>query len=223
MNPRSRKAFPASIAAVVTALALVLSGSAAFTTASSAADLGAGSVVWRFDLDPAARGSVDNDLAQVVPAASALVQSLAGAVSFDNHVSRCRGAASSCSYAHHGVDGRWGIHLDAQTTSATFPSNRFLVYHEIGHAAWRLVLDEAHRRGFADAVHAALHGRPCTDEIGRPCAVLEEVFADEFARYVGGFAASMSFYWTPPLLDAATFGALVRVGTMGSTPSEVLW
>jgi hypothetical protein len=177
---------------------------------ASPAQVGAGGT-WRFaGLAPAARATVEADLARAVPAARDVVQSLAGAVAFDTNVSRCRGTATSCSYAHQGVDGRWGIHLDAQTTSSTFASNRFLVYHEIGHAAWWLLLDEAHRRGFADAVHTALHGRPCTDELGRPCAVLEEVFADEFARYVGGFAVSMSYYCTPPLLNAVTFGALIR-------------
>ncbi len=200
----------------LTALALTV---VLLVPAASPTPAGAGT--WQFaDLAPAARASVETDLAQVVPAARAVVQSLAGAVEFDTDISRCRAAAASCSYAHQGVDGRWGVHLDAQTASATFPSNRFLVYHEIGHAAWRLVLDEARRRGFADAVHAALHGRPCIDELGRPCAVLEEVFADEFARYVGGFAVSMSFYWTPPLFDAATFGALIRPTAANRTANE---
>jgi len=74
-----------------------------------------------------------------------------------------------------------------------------------------LQFDDAHRRAFADAVRAALHGKPCVDGLGRPCAALAEVFADEFARYAGGFAASMSFYWTPPIFRAATFGALVAL------------
>ena len=165
---------------------------------------------WRFfDVAPAMRAAIETDLARVVPAAQPVVQSVAGAVAFDSEISHCRHPAQSCSIAHSGADGRWGIHLDAQTTSATFPSNRFLVYHEIGHAVWGLVLDDSHRRAFADAVRAALHGRRCVDDLGRPCAVLGEIFADEFARYAGGFAVSMSYYWTPSLLDPATFGALV--------------
>ena len=65
------------------------------------------------------------------------------------------------------------------------------------------------RRAFADAVSRALHGRACINDQGRPCAVLPEMFADEFARYVGGFAASMSYYCTPPLLDAVAFGVVL--------------
>jgi hypothetical protein len=167
---------------------------------------------WLFaGLAPAARAAVQADLAQVVPAARPLLQSLAGAVELDSAVSHCRGAATSCSTPHSGVDGRWGIHLDAQTTSATYPSNRFLVYHEIGHAVWGLLLDDAHHQAFARAVRAALHGRPCVDGLGRPCAALGEVFADEFARFAGDFAVSMSFYWTPSIFDPTTFHSLVAV------------
>jgi hypothetical protein len=75
---------------------------------------------------------------------------------------------------------------------------------------WGLLLDDAQHRAFARAVRAALHGKPCVDGLGRPCAPLQEVFADEFARFAGDFAVSMSFYWTPPIFDAATFGSLVR-------------
>ena len=47
--------------------------------------------------------------------------------------------------------GSWQIHLDAQTTAFTYPSNRFIVYHEIGHAVWELVLGPAGRNSFTDA------------------------------------------------------------------------
>jgi len=167
---------------------------------------------WLFvGLAPAAVAAVQVDLAQVVPAARPLLHSLAGAVEFDSTVSHCRGAATSCSIPHSGLDARWGIHLDAQTTSATYPSNRFLVYHEIGHAVWGLLLDDAHHQAFARAVRTALRGRPCIDGLGRPCAALGEVFADEFARFAGDFAVSISFYWTPSIFDTATFGGLVVV------------
>jgi hypothetical protein len=59
------------------------------------------------------------------------------------------------------------------------------------------------------AVSRALRGRPCTNDQGRACAVLHEMFADEFARYVGGFAPSMSYYCTTPLLDPLTFAAVM--------------
>src|SRR4051794_35505930 len=177
---------------------------------------------WSVALPPHARTSVQADLSSVTPASGPLLERLAGMVSFDDEVAQCRRPAVSCSSSGSGLDGRWGIHLDAQTTAFTYPSNRFLVYHEIGHAAWGLLLGSADRRAFEAAVHRALRGRPCINDQGRPCAVLPEMFADEFARYVGGFAVSMSYYCTPPLLDAAAFGALVHVGVQpDSHPHEV--
>jgi hypothetical protein len=164
---------------------------------------------WLFDLPPRARAAIDVDVAAVRPAARPLLQRLAGMVSFDDHVTQCLPPATSCSTSGSGVDGRWGIHLDADTTAFTYPSNRFLVYHEIGHARWKLLLGPDGQQAFAEAVSRALRGQPCINDQGRPCAVLPEMFADEFARYVGGFAASMSYYCTPPLLDAVAFGAVL--------------
>lgn len=166
---------------------------------------------WRFELPSAARAAVQVDLAQVVPAARPVVERLAGMVAFDDDLALCRPPAASCSLGGTGPDGRWGIHVDRQTTAVTFPSNRFLVYHELGHAVWGLLLTSDDRRAFGGAVTNALHGRRCVNDQGGPCAVLPEMFADEFARYAGGFAVSMSYYCTPPLLDTNTFGALVGV------------
>jgi hypothetical protein len=164
---------------------------------------------WLFDLPAQARGAVQIDVAGVRPATRPLLQRLAGMTSFDDHVDQCRPPATSCSTPGSGVDGRWGVHLDADTTRFTYPSNRFLVYHEIGHAEWGLLLGPNGQRAFADAVSRALRGRPCVNDQGGPCAVLQEMFADEFARYVGGFKASMSYYCTPPLLDAVAFAAVL--------------
>ena len=168
---------------------------------------------WVLDLPAKARAAVRVDLAEIRPAADPLVHRLAGIVSFDDRVAQCRPPAGSCSSPLSGVDGRWGIHLDARTSAFTFPSNRFLVYHEIGHAVWALQLGPARRGEFAEDVRHALHGRPCVNDQGRPCGVLTEMFADEFARFAGGFSVSMSYYCTPPSLDFATFGGLV-----GATP-----
>jgi hypothetical protein len=170
---------------------------------------------WRFDLPAAARAAVQVDLAQVVPAARPVVARLAGMVAFDDNVASCRPPAASCSQAGTGGDGRWGVHLDRNTTAMTFPSNRFLVYHELGHAVWGLLLTPDDRRAFGGAVRAALDGWPCINDQGGPCAVQPEMFADEFARYAGGFAVSMSYYTTPPLLDPTTFGPLVGVPSHG--------
>src|SRR3954466_1408315 len=200
-------------------LAAVLVGGTG-TAAGTASDSGART--WRFDLPSAARAAVQFDLAHVVTAARPVVERLAGMVTFDDDVTLCRPPAASCSQAGTGVDGRWGIHVDRDTTAMTYPSNRFLVYHELGHAVWGLLLTPDGHQAFARAVSAALHGRQCINDQGRPCAVLPEMFADEFARFVGGFAVSMSYYCTPPLLDAAAFGALVHVGAQPDPhPHEV--
>src|SRR3954468_18966874 len=165
------------------ALAAVLVGGAPYTAAGTESDSGART--WQFDLPSAARAAVQLDLAQVVPAARPVVGRLAGMIAFDDDVAFCRPPATSCSYAGTGVDGRWGIHLDRDTTAMTFPSNRFLIYHELGHAVWSLLLTPDGRRAFAHLVSAALHGRQCINHQGGPCAVLPEMFADEFARYAG--------------------------------------
>jgi hypothetical protein len=95
------------------------------------------SSTWRFTgMTAAAKAAVESDLILAVPAVRPLLGRLAPAVSVDAATSECRAGALSCSYRDQGIDGRWGIHLDAQTTSATYPSNRFIVYHEIGHAVW---------------------------------------------------------------------------------------
>lgn len=193
------------VAALV--LAVVLVGGVAHTVAGK--ESGSAARTWRFDLPSPARAAVQVDLVQVVPAARPVVGRVAGMVAFDDDVAFCRPPAASCSRAETGLDGRWGVHLDRDTTAGTFPSNRFLVYHEIGHAVWGRLLTLDDRRAFARAVSAALHGRPCINDQGRPCAALPEMFADEFARYAGGFAVSMSYYCTPALLDPTTFGALV--------------
>lgn len=164
---------------------------------------------WLFDLPSNAHAAVQADLDAVRPGTESLLQQLAGMVSFDDHVRNCRPPATSCSIAGSGVDGRWGIHLDADTTAFTYPSNRFLVYHEIGHAEWGLLLGPEGRRAFTEAVSRVLRGRPCINDQDRPCGPLHEMFADEFARYVGGFAASMSYYCTPPLLDRTAFAAVI--------------
>src|SRR3954447_18694479 len=203
-------------------LAAVLVGGTG-TAAGTASDSGART--WRFDLPSAARAAVQFDLAHVVTAPGRVVERLAGVVTFGAVVALCRPPATSCSYAGTGVDGRWGIHVDRDTTAMTYPSNRFLVYHELGHAVWGLLLTPDGHQAFARAVSAALHGRQCINDQGRPCAVLPEMFADEFARYVGGVAASMSYYCTPPLLDAAALRAMVGAGEQPvlQPGQEYLW
>jgi hypothetical protein len=166
---------------------------------------------WRLvGMRPVDGAAVLSDLSQLTPRAKPLVQQLAGMVEFDSQVGACHSRAPNCSIRGTGEDGSWGIHLSAQATSATYPSNRFIIFHELGHAVWGLLMDSADHQAFAGAVKTALKGRPCLDGLHRPCAPLGEVFADEFARYAGGFNVSMSDYWTPPLLSPATFNKLTR-------------
>jgi hypothetical protein len=193
-------------ALAIIAVVLIAPSLAARAAAGSAPER----ATWLFaDLSPAERNALESDLAAVVPVARPLFDRLAPLVAFDSATGLCRGEAWSCSYPNQGFDGRWGIHLDPQTMSGTYPSNRFLVYHEIGHAEWGLLMGDAQHAAFADAMRRALGGRACIDGQDRPCAPIQEVFADEFARYVGGFAVSMSFYETPPLLDTRTFAAVL--------------
>ena len=194
----------------ITVLALLTPGAGFASTMPQTAD------TWSFTgLSGAERSALQTDLGEVVPAARPVVDRLAGLVAVDPATGRCQPPAASCSFAHEGAGGRWGIHLDRQTLSATYPSNRFLVYHEIGHAEWGLMLDDSARQAFVDAVKRALRGRPCVNGLGQPCAPIGEMFADEFARWAGGFASSMSDYWTPPLFDPQTFAALVGVRSEG--------
>jgi hypothetical protein len=152
---------------------------------------------WLFDLPSEARTSVQVDLSVVRPAARPLLQQLAGMVSVDDHVDMCRPPAASCASSDSGVDGRWGIHLDADTTAFTYPSNRFLVYHEIGHADWALLLGSAGQHAFADAVSRALRGRPCINDQGGPCAVLPEMFADaKGPRTLNNTASTVAPTWS---------------------------
>jgi hypothetical protein len=87
------------------------------------------------------------------------------------------------------------------------------VLHELGHAVWGMVLRPADRAAFSAAVARSLAGAPCTRaRSGEPCASTGEMFADEFARWAGGFAHSMTVYETPALLASTTFGDIVAAG-----------
>jgi hypothetical protein len=52
---------------------------------------------------------------------------------------------------------------------------------------------------------------PCTAQAARPgCIPVHELFADEFARWAGRFAGSLSTYATPALVSDARFAELLR-------------
>ena len=83
------------------------------------------------------------------------------------------------------------------------------------------MLGAAGRNAFTDDVRRALNGRPCVNDQGRPCGPITEMFADEFARFAGGFAVSMSYYCTPPLLSFHTMASLVGAVPAATTERKV--
>jgi hypothetical protein len=161
---------------------------------------------WRFNgLQPTAQRVVRTDVAETVPEAKAVLGLVDGSVTIDEDVALCPRSADSCAFPPApGGPWRSTIHLSPDTDSGTLPSQRFYVLHEIGHAVWALILRDGDRAAFAGAVAGALDGRPCRRvRDGSPCAPITEIFADEFARWAGGFHANMTGYQTPSLLDAA--------------------
>jgi hypothetical protein len=160
-------------------------------------------------LSPAARVNVAADIAAAVPAAQAILDLLDGSIAIDADSFRCA-RAGGCSLAEASHGRPWTIHVPADWVSGTYQGQRFLVLHEIGHAAWNLVLRGVDRSAFIASVDHSLAGRPCRQPRHEgPCASIGEVFADEFARWAGGFAVSMSYYETPSLLTTSEFGAVM--------------
>jgi len=164
---------------------------------------------------PAARAHVLTTVAGVRAAARTVLAQIDPAIVIDLDLTRCRSADVSCSYpSPAGAARPWSIHLQAAAAADVDPSQRFTVLHELGHAVWSLVFTAADRQAFADGVEQALAGRPCRGwRLGRPCASVPEMFADEFARWAGGFEVSMTGYETPALFTFAQFDALVAAAT----------
>lgn len=166
---------------------------------------------WAFDALPRPDiAHVRADLVVGPPLAQRLLALIDGSIVIDGDVRACRGLGDSCSLAN-GDARPWRIHLDRDTRAGTYPSQRFLVLHEVGHAVWGLVFTDADRRAFVADVSRSLAGDPCRRQPGGgPCAALGEVFADEFARWAGGYHVSMTWYETPALLGVHTFDALIE-------------
>jgi hypothetical protein len=160
---------------------------------------------------PAARSHVLTTIAGVRASARVVLAQIDPAILFDLDPTRCRSADVSCSYpSPAGAARPWSIHLQPSAAADVDPSQRFTVLHELGHAVWSMVFTPADRQAFGSGVDRALAGRSCRGwRLGRPCASMPEMFADEFARWAGGFAVSMTGYETPALFTAAQFDALV--------------
>jgi hypothetical protein len=119
----------------------------------------------------------------------------------------------SCVRAGDHGDGRHIVvalqrdHLDEVGT----PRGRFLVLHELAHAVDAAMLGSDGRRAFERALRTTAPALPCTAGAARPgCIPVHELFADEFARWAGRFAGSLSTYATPALIGDAQFAALLQ-------------
>jgi hypothetical protein len=164
-------------------------------------------------LDANGRSNFVADAADAIPAARPVLDLIDGSISVDADTTSCPTDAN-CSYPTSDLSQPWRIHLRQSVLADTSISSRFLALHEMGHAVWDLVFTAADQQAFAAAVRQSLHGHQCRKiRSDAPCAPINEMFADEFARWAGRFAHSSSGYETPALLDAATFGALVRGAT----------
>jgi hypothetical protein len=164
---------------------------------------------WAFrGLSPAERANVAADIAQAASAARPVLDLLDGSVAIDSYASKCA-VGDACSHPEPSAGRGWTIHLPHGTLAGSFPSQRFIVLHEIGHAVWALVFRQADRDAFVAAAQKAFPGGHCVATNGAACAPLYEMFADEFARWAGDFQACMDTYATPPLLTGDAFGAIV--------------
>jgi hypothetical protein len=175
---------------------------------------------WQLDaLTPSAARAVTTDVRDAMPRARVVLGLVDGSIAIDRNAGICGPTVDSCSGpAPAGAARPWRLHLSADTTSDTLPAYRFYVLHEIGHAVWGLLFRDRDRIAFARAVHGSLHGKPCRRvRDGRPCAPITELFADEFARWAGGFHANMTGYQTPPLLATTDMSRLIADAVAAAT------
>ena len=164
---------------------------------------------WAFSgLSSPERANVAADIAATMPAARQVLDLVDGAVAIDPYTNLCV-VGDACSHPDPSAGRPWTIHLPHGTLAGTFPSQRFIVLHEIGHAVWSLVFRQVDRDAFQSAAQSAFPGGRCVATNGAACAPLYEMFADEFARWAGHFEACMDTYYTPALLTGDAFGAIV--------------
>ena len=119
---------------------------------------------WVFaGLSPAARANVAADAAATIPSARPVLDLLDGSIAVDTHALLC-GPTGGCSRPEASQGRGWTMHLPANWVSGTDPAQRFLVLHEIGHAAWHLVLRGVDRSAFIAAVQQSLE-RPAVPAV----------------------------------------------------------
>jgi hypothetical protein len=199
------------VAAAASALALIPSSQGSAPAAAAAPITLSATGTWNVaGLNKAERVSFAADLDQVIPAARPVLALMDGSIAVDQNVAPCQGYGESCSFpAPAGSARPWDVHLSQRIVSEGYMSDRFVVYHEIGHAVWSVLLRPADQQAFIRAFRAGLHG-PCKGfRTGRSCASTQELFADEFARWAGCFAHSMTTYETPSAVPFRTMQAIV--------------
>jgi hypothetical protein len=200
------------VAAAAAALTLLPSSQGSAPASAAAPIVLSSAGTWNVKaLTPAERTAFADDLRQVIPAARPVLAVMDGSIAVDQNVAPCRGFGESCSFpAPAGSARPWDVHLSQRIVTDGYMSDRFVVYHEIGHAVWSVLLRPADQQAFIAAFTAGLHGAPCKGfRTGRPCAPLQELFADEFARWAGCFAHSMTTYETPSAVPFGTMQAIV--------------
>jgi hypothetical protein len=150
------------------------------------------------------------------PEARRLLLRVSPLVRFEVNRGACAAASASCvRAAEPGVARPIVISISAAQlgrarTPAARAVRRFVILHELAHAVDAALLTPAGRAAFAAALRGAARA-PCRPRAasGTPCAPAHELFADELARFAGGFDVSLTTYDTPPLLTAGQVSALV--------------
>jgi hypothetical protein len=201
------------VAAAASALTLLPSSQGSAPAAAPAPIVLSAAGTWNVKaLTSAEQTAFAADLRQVVPAARPVLSVMDGSIAVDQNVAPCQGFGESCSFpAPAGSARPWDVHLSPRIVIGGYVSERFVVYHEIGHAVWSVLLRPADQQAFIAAFAKGLHGAPCKGfRTGRPCAPLQELFADEFARWAGGFAHSMTSYETPSAVSFTTMSTIVN-------------
>src|SRR5215831_19387076 len=187
----------AAIAIALTIALLAASTPSVGATSTSSAAILSTDGTWTFrGLDPTERLNVAADIAAAMPAARQVLDLIDGSITIDSYANLCT-VGDACSHPDPSAGRPWTIHLPKGIVDGTFMSQRFIVYHEIGHFVWAKVLRQVDRDAFAADVDRALHGQKSTTFTGADCAPLFEMFADEFARWVGNFEVCMDSYRTP--------------------------
>jgi hypothetical protein len=167
------------------------------------------------ELTPAERRAVATAVAGANPAARAQLVAVSAQLAIvlatptscpRPHVSCVRAGGSAQSAGRPIVVALQRAHL----AQAATPRGTFLILHELGHAIDAGMLDDEGRRAFEREFRQAAPGAVClSGRHAADCLEVHELFADEFARWAGGYRRSLSAYATPALLPGDRFAQLL--------------